>query len=316
MNDVMHNRRIASLKSALDPIIPFLENDSIVEIMLNADGRVWVDQHGAGMYCTDVTITSESSERMLRLVASAMGRTINDKSPSLAAKLPVWGCRVQATIPPITEAPVFALRKPPKKIFSLDDYVQSGIMSQTQADFIVEAVNERKNILIGGGTGSGKTTLSNAILQAVSKTGDRVYIVEDNPELQCTAENKLQILVCPPFYDCRTAIMDALRYRPDRIIVGEVRDGSALDLLKAWNTGHPGGLATIHANDPKAMLDRMCQLIEEVVPKAPRHLVSEAVDLCIHIKRDPHKAAGRSISGIVAVNGVADRESWLLDPLL
>lgn len=315
MNEIIHDRRIASLKSALNPIISFLEDDTIVEIMLNADGRVWVDQHGRGMYCTDVVMQPDASERMLRLVASSMGRSINAENPSLAAKLPVWGSRVQATIPPIVEAPVFTLRKPPKKIFSLDDYVDSGIMSDAQAEYIFEAVEERKNILIGGGTGSGKTTLSNAILEAVSKTGDRVYIVEDNPELQCTAENKLQILVCPPFYDCRHAIMDALRYRPDRIIVGEVRDGAALDLLKAWNTGHPGGLATIHANNPKAMLDRMCQLIEEVVPVAPRHLISEAVDLCIHIQRDPTHPAGRSISGIVTVKGIADKESWELDPL-
>ncbi|SPD72444.1 Conjugal transfer protein TrbB [uncultured Desulfobacterium sp.] len=315
MNEI-ELRRVTSLKSALEPIIPFLDDDSIIEIMLNPDGRIWLDQQSRGMFYSGVTMQPEASERMLRLIATSMGRTISETCPSLAAKLPVWGCRVQATIPPITEAPAFALRKPPKKIFTLEDYVERKIMTDAQRDFIISAVKERQNLLIGGGTGTGKTTLANAILEVISKTQDRVYIVEDNPELQCTAENKVQVLICPPLYDCRNAVMDALRYRPDRIIVGEVRDGSALDLLKAWNTGHPGGLATIHANNPKSMLDRMCQLIEEVVPIAPRTLVSEAIDLCVHMVRDPKHPAGRVISGIVAVKGVTQENTWHLENLL
>jgi type IV secretion system protein VirB11 len=147
------------------------------------------------------------------------------------------------------------------------------------------------------------------------RTEDRVHIIEDTPELQCEARNKLQVLVQPPVYTWQRAVMDAMRYRPDRILVGEVRDGSALELLKAWNTGHPGGMATIHANDTAAMLDRICQLIEEVVYPAPRLLVAQTINVCVHIRRDKTHAAGRSLSGLDRVVGADDSGRWLLEPL-
>ena len=305
------DRRFVALKAALQPIIQFLEDDCVVEIMLNADSVVWIDAVGKGMYKSDVTINPDDAERIIRLCAAAMNAEVNERKPSLTAKLPGWGCRVQASVPPIVESPTFAFRKPSKIIFTLDNYVESEIMTQRQADILRKAVLDRKNILVGGGTGSGKTTLANALLQCVSDTRDRVYIVEDNPELQCAAENKIQILV-QANYSFQNAIMDALRYRPDRIILGEVRDGSALDLLKAWNTGHPGGISTIHANDPVAMLERLGQLIEEVMPTAPRYLIAEAVEICVHITKDRKAVAGRSITGITAVNGLNESGGWNL----
>jgi type IV secretion system protein VirB11 len=304
---------MAALRHAMGPLIPFLERPTVVEIMLNADGAVWIDEVGKGMYRSPVLFSASDAERIIRLVAAAMNTTVNEQNPSLAAKLPGWGARVQASIPPIVEAPTFALRKPAEIIFTLEDYVMQGVMSQRQAELLSEAVLERKNILVGGGTGSGKTTLANALLHVISKTSDRVYIVEDNPELQCAAENKLQVLVQLPHYTFQRAIMDALRYRPDRIILGEVRDGAALDLLKAWNTGHPGGIATIHANHPEAMLDRLCQLIEEVVPRAPRRLVAETIDVCVHIQRAPNTQAGRQVSGMTQVCAYEGR--WSLTHL-
>lgn len=315
MNSILIERRLSSLRSAVEPIIAFLDKDSILEVMLNEDGRVWVDEVGEGMYCTDVTVTPDCAERMIRLVSASMNFEVNEHNPSLAAKLPGWGARVQAMLPPIVEAPTFSLRKPAKVVFSLSDYVENEIMTEEQARFIVHSVKERKNILIGGGTGSGKTTLTNAVLLAIAETNDRLYIVEDNPELQCLAKNKVKILLRAPLYDCRRAIMDALRMRPDRIIVGEVRDGSALDLLKAWNTGHPGGIATIHADNPKAMLSRLCSLIEEAIPRAPRDLVCEAIDICVHIAKDEKCRAGRKISGIVQVDGLDASGGWQLTPL-
>lgn len=170
------------------------------------------------------------------------------------------------------------------------------------------AVAHRENVPIGGGTGRGKTTLANALLAQISESGDRLYIVEDNPELQCKAPNKVQVLVQPPVYTWQRAIVDAMRSRPDRIVVGEVRDGSALKMLKGMEHGHPGGIATCHANDTAGMLDRLCQLVEEVVPVAPRLLIAQAVHVCVHIRRDPSHPAGRSLSGI-------DREGrWRLTP--
>ena len=129
--------------------------------------------------------------------------------------------------------------------------------------------SERAGTFWWGGTGSGKTTFANALLKELASGPDRIYLVEDNAELQCTAANRVQVLVQPPIYTWNRAILDAMRFRPDRVIVGEVRDGSALEMLKAWNTGHPGGIATVHANDTAGMLDRICQLVEEIIPARP-----------------------------------------------
>jgi type IV secretion system protein VirB11 len=310
-------RRTHALRTALSPLAPFLEDDRVVEIMLNADGAVWIDQVGTGMTRTSVSLKSADAERMLRLVASTMGAELKDTSPSLSAKLPPpWGARVQASIPPVVDSPVFALRKPAKVVFSLEDYVERGIVSDEHAFALRRAVHDRANILVGGGTGSGKTTFANALLKVVAEeTADRVYIVEDTPELQCTAPNKVQVLVQPRVYTWRDAVMAAMRFRPDRILVGEVRDGSALELLKAWNTGHPGGIATIHANDTSAMLDRICQLIEEVVPSAPKALVAQTIHVCVHLQRDKTRPAGRRISGIDRVLGIKPDGGWDLEPL-
>lgn len=316
MQDTVTRRRAASLHSAVEPIVRFLEQESILEIMLNADGRIWVDEAGIGMYCTGTVMSSDDAERMIRLIAASTNAEVHENSPSLAARMPVWGARLQACVPPLVPSPVFSLRKPAKIVFTLEDYIRQGILSEAQAAYLDDAVKARKNLMIGGGTGSGKTTLANALLHSISSTKDRIYIVEDNLELQCSAENMVQILVQPPLYTHRQAIMDALRLRPDRIIVGEVRDGAALDMLKAWNTGHPGGLATIHANSAMAMLQRLCQLIEEVVPTAPKELVGEAVDICVHIHRDPRHAAGRTLSGIIAVNGFDKNNAWVLEPFI
>lgn len=308
-------RRHASLRSAVAPIMSFLSDETVVEIMLNADGRIWVERAGTGMFAANVTMSPDDALRMLRLVATEMNTELSDRNPSLAGKLPIWGARVQASIPPIVEAPVFALRKPAKLVFGLDQYVERMILTPREADALQAAVRERRNILVGGGTGSGKTTFANALLREVADSTDRVYLVEDNPELQCAAPNKVQVLVQSPTYTWNRAIMDAMRFRPDRIIVGEIRDGSALEMLKAWNTGHPGGIATVHANDTHAMLDRVCQLVEEVVPTAPRALVAQTINICVHLRRDPQHPAGRSLTGIDEVIGIGEGGRWDLAPL-
>jgi type IV secretion system protein VirB11 len=307
-------RRTSALSSALAPIAPLLDDERVVEVMGNADGVVWVDRLGEGLSRTDVRVGPSDVERMLRLVAAEMLVELHAQCPSLSAKLPPpWGARLQGAIPPIVDAPVFALRKPALLVFSLDDYVERQIVTPAQRDALTRAVHARDNILIGGGTGSGKTTFANALLRVVAvDTTDRVHIIEDTPELQCAAPNKLQILV-QPGHTWRDAIMAAMRFRPDRILVGEVRDGSALELLKAWNTGHPGGVATIHANDTRAMLDRLCQLIEEVVHPAPRALVAQTVQVCVHICRDKSHPAGRRLSGLDRVCGLGPDGSWRLE---
>jgi type IV secretion system protein VirB11 len=314
--DTGRSRRALALASALDPLAPLLFDPMVVEVLLNADGVVWVDRMGAGLERTEVRMTAAQSDRMLRLIASEIGVELNSAHPSLSAKLPApWGARLQASIPPIVDAPTFALRKPPPVVFSLADYVRDGIVTEAQEDAVTAAVRRRDNILVGGGTGSGKTTFANALLKVVSETSDRLYIIEDTPELQCEAPNKVQVLVHPKVHTWRDAVMAAMRYRPDRIVVGEVRDGSALELLKAWNTGHPGGVATIHANDTGAMLDRFCQLVEEIVYPAPRALVAQTIGVCVHIQRDSARKAGRRISGMDRVAGIGADGRWLLEPI-
>jgi type IV secretion system protein VirB11 len=311
---VSQTRRTSALASALSPIAQFLDDAQVVEIMGNADGAVWVERLGEGMLRASVRVAPSDVERMLRLVAAEMGSELNAQHPSLSAKLPPpWGARLQGAIAPIVDAPVFALRKPAQLVFSLGDYVAKRIVSPAQRDALIASVHARDNILIGGGTGSGKTTFANALLGVVAETTDRVHIIEDTPELQCTAPNKLQVLVQPGVHSWRDAIIAAMRFRPDRILVGEVRDGSALELLKAWNTGHPGGLATVHANDTRAMLDRLCQLIEEVVPAAPRALIAQTVQVCVHICRDKSHPAGRRLSGLDRVCGLGTDGSWRLE---
>lgn len=315
MQDVVYFRRMASLRTAVAPIVDFLDDDNIVEIMLNPDGAVWVEESGRGMYRTSVVMDRDSAERLIRLAAAAMNFEINERRPFLSATLPGWKARLQASVPPIVSSPVFALRKPPSTVFTLQDYVERRVMTPAQASLLEQAVRRKRNIVIGGGTGSGKTTLGNALLQVVADTDDRVYLVEDSTELQCRAENMVQVLVQPPIYTHQQAIMDAMRFRPDRIIVGEVRDGAALELLKAWNTGHPGGIATIHANHAAAILDRFVQLCEEIVHAAPKYLIAEAVDICVHIQRDHHHPAGRVVSDICMVSGLDPRGGWLLEPI-
>src|SRR5579859_63472 len=310
-------RRTSALRSVLGPLLVYLDDPAVVEIMLNADGIVWIEKLGRGVLRTPVAMLATDAERMLRLVASEVLVELNAQSPSLSAKLPhPWGARLQAAIPPIVDAPVFALRKPARIVFSLDDYVNEGILLPPQREALARAVRDRDNILIGAGTGSGKTTFANALVKVIAEdTTDRVHIVEDTPELQCSAPNRLQVLVQPGVHSWRDAIMAAMRFRPDRILVGEVRDGSALELLKAWNTGHPGGIATIHANDTRAMLDRLCQLIEEVVHPAPRALVAQSIQVCAHIQRDKTHPAGRRLSGLDRVSGLNPDGSWKLEPI-
>jgi P-type conjugative transfer ATPase TrbB len=304
-------RRLSMLDTALAPIIPLLEDDTVIEIMLNADGAIWVECVGKGVGRTELRLAPGCADRSIRLLASAMDTTIDARNPSLAGTLPGWGARFQASIPPIVEAPVITIRKPPKGVFRLADYVAAGILTPAAAACLTDAVRSRANILVGGSTGSGKTTLANALLDVVAEGNERVYLVEDNRELQCNAPNKVQVLTTAD-YPMRRAIVDALRQRPDRIIVGEVRDKAALDLLKAWNTGHPGGIATIHANDTRAMLERLCQLVEENNMPAPRAYIAEAIDVCVHLVRAPHHGAGRRLSGLVRVQGLDAHGDWRL----
>ncbi|NQY75306.1 MAG: P-type conjugative transfer ATPase TrbB [Candidatus Margulisbacteria bacterium] len=288
------------LRELGNPIISALNDPQIIEIMLNSDGNIWVDSFDNGMSVVG-QMSPPQSLSMMATIATSLHTTITRDNPILEGELPIDGSRFQGLIPPVVSNPVFAIRKKASKVFTLDDYVSSKIMNESQRKTIQKAVADKKNILVVGGTGSGKTTLTNGIIDQIVKTHpqDRLIVIEDTSEIQCTAKNKV-ILRTSDKVTMKQHLRATLRLRPDRILVGEVRGGEALDLLKAWNTGHPGGIATIHANTASAGLIRLEQLIGEVTTSPMQTLIAEAVDLVIFIKKT---SAGRRVEEIVSVHG-------------
>lgn len=277
-------------------IVSALEDDSVIEIMLNSDGRLWIDRLGEGMSCIG-EMSAPNALALLGTIANGLDTVITKSTPILEGELPLDGSRFEGLIPPVVARPTFTIRKKALMVFTLDDYVAQGMMDDAQRMLVSRAVSDKKNILVVGGTGSGKTTLTNAIIaEIVSLTpNDRLIIMEDTAEIQCTAENAV-ILRTSIDINMQALLKATMRLRPDRIIVGEVRGAEALALLKAWNTGHPGGIATLHANSADGGLVRLEQLIAEAGVQADmKALIDEAVDLVIFIEK---KGVKRVISEI------------------
>ncbi|WP_017842846.1 P-type conjugative transfer ATPase TrbB [Methylotuvimicrobium buryatense] len=285
----------ASLLSALyDP--------KTVEIMLNADGKLWQERLGEPMQCIG-TMRVAQAQAIIETIAGYHGKEVTRQKPILEGELPLDGSRFAGQLPPIVPAPTFAIRKKAVAIFTLEQYVEGGIMTPGQRQVIIESVAAHRNILVIGGTGSGKTTLVNAIINQMvaNDPTERVFIIEDTGEIQCAAENYVQYHTSIDV--TMTALLKTtLRMRPDRILVGEVRGPEALDLLMAWNTGHEGGAATLHANNARAGLDRLAMLISmhPDSPKPIEPLIGEAVHVVVHIARTPE---GRRIQEIIEVSG-------------
>ncbi|WP_157016611.1 P-type conjugative transfer ATPase TrbB [Mesorhizobium xinjiangense] len=290
------------LRTALGSAIAgFLEDPAIVEVMLNPDGRLWVDRLSEGLTATDQNLSAADGERIIRLVAHHVGAEVHTGSPRVSAELPETGERFEGLLPPVVAAPTFAIRKPAVAVFTLGDYVATGIMLASQAEALRIAVAERRNILVAGGTSTGKTTLTNALLAEVSKTSDRVVLIEDTRELQCTAPNLVAMRTKDGVATLSDLVRSSLRLRPDRIPIGEVRGSEALDLLKAWGTGHPGGVGTIHAGTAIGALRRLEQLIQEAVVTVPRALIAETIDLVAVLSG---RGGARRLSELAHVEGL------------
>jgi type IV secretion system protein VirB11 len=280
LNHEATSRGARMLRTALGPSIAlWLEETEVVEVMLNPDGRLWIDRLAVGLVDTGERLSARDGERIIRLVAHHVGVEVHPASPRVSAELPETGERFEGLLPPVVAAPAFAIRKPAVAVFTLDDYAAAGIMTVRQAAKLRAAVAERRNILVAGGTSTGKTTLTNALLAEVAKTSDRVVLIEDTRELQCQAPNLVALRTKDGVASLSDLVRSSLRLRPDRIPIGEVRGAEALDLLKAWGTGHPGGIGTIHSGSALGALRRMEQLIQEAVVTVPRALIAETIQL-------------------------------------
>lgn len=296
------SRGARMLRTALgSAIAAYLEDDDIVEVMLNPDGRLWVDRLKEGLTPTPETILASDGERIIRLVAHHVGVEVHEGAPRLSAELPETGERFEGLIPPVVAAPTFAIRKPAIAVFTLDQYVSGKIMTRAQAKSLREAVTRRMNILVAGGTSTGKTTLTNALLAEVAKTNDRVVLIEDTRELQCRCENLVALRTKDGVSTLSDLVRASLRLRPDRIPIGEVRGPEALDLLKAWGTGHPGGIGTIHAGSGLGALHRLEQLIQEAVVTVPRALIAETIDVVAVLSG---RGSQRRLQELVEVEGL------------
>jgi len=278
-------RHLDMLKTALgNELVEFLADDNIIEIMANPDGKIWLDTLSKGKYAAEIILPDVQRLNIIKLIASFNHLLVNENHPEVACELAFAAARFQAWIYPVSEHPTFTIRKKARQILSLDDYVKNHWMTAQQADTLKKAIKNRYNILIAGGTGSGKTTFSNALLNELNQSSDRIIVLEDLPELQINADDVVTLRT-NSVTTMRDLVKGSLRMRPDRIIIGEVRDGAALDLLKAWNTGHPGGFCTIHANRADSVISRLEDLIMEVVPQVPHRLIHEAVDIIIFMQK-------------------------------
>jgi type IV secretion system protein VirB11 len=309
-------RKRAMLRTAMGPqIAAALADSKVTEVMVNPDGAIRLDRLGAGRCNTGAVLKSVEVERIIRLVASHARSEVHGNAPIVSAELPplgegLAGERFEGVLPPVATGPCFSIRKPASRIYTLADYARDGIMTAKVARLLSQAVADHRNILVAGGTSSGKTTLANALLAELAARDERVILIEDTRELQCAAPDFVALRTRPGA-SMADLVRSTLRLRPDRIIVGEVRGGEALDMLKAWNTGHPGGIATVHANSARSALYRLEQLIQEAVVTVPRRLVADAIDLIVFIEG---RGALRRINTPELVEGVDGGGDYALRP--
>ncbi|MBP9158907.1 MAG: P-type conjugative transfer ATPase TrbB [Sphingobium sp.] len=306
-------RRRSMLRTAMGlDIAAALADPLTQEIMVNPNGALRLDRLGEGRIDTGVVMTAEQVERIIRLVASHARTEVHGEKPIVSAELPPYsegraGERFEGVLPPVSLAPCFSIRKPATRLYTLDHYVADGIMTEASADLLRMAVTQRFNILVAGGTSSGKTTLVNALLAEMAWVDSRIILIEDTRELQSPAPDTVALRTRSAGANSvgnvsmADLVRSTLRLRPDRIIIGEVRGPEALDMLKAWNTGHPGGIATVHANSAASALTRIEQLVQEAVVTVPRKLIAQAIDIIVFISG---RGSERRIASIARVGGL------------
>jgi type IV secretion system protein VirB11 len=276
-----------------------LDEKSVIEVVCNSDGSVWKLSQSSGWNEID-KISPAKADSILSTVAALTDNIINNDNPQIQCVFPLDGSRLQGLLPPAVTAPVFDIRKHSQHIYSIEEYIAAGIMTSAQAEIIKEAVISRKNILISGGTCSGKTTLTKTIIDLAAKLGaqgERFVIIEDTRELYCTAKNSVSIHAYTRDMLSKFT-QSAMRLRPDRVILGEVRGREAYDLMYLLNSGHPGSFTTIHANDARMALHKFLMLARESGEDVHPQRVVECFDIVVSISRTDSKLR---ISEIVEV---------------
>ena len=305
------------------PMQPFLEDDAVTEIMVNGLDPMYIEREGK-LYKTDAVFLSDLHlRRVIERIVSEVGRRIDESSPMVDARLPD-GSRVNAVIPPLAlDGPALTIRKFSREAFTVNDLIGFGTMSSESIEFIDACVRGRLNILISGGTGSGKTTLLN-VLSSLIPNEERIVTIEDAAELRLGQAHKVRLESRPPNLEgrgqitIRDLVRNALRMRPDRIVVGEVRSGEALDMLQAMNTGHEGSLSTLHANSPRDALSRLETMVlmagMDLPMRAIREQAASALDLIVHLSR--LRDGSRRVTHITEVNGMEGEIITLSDLFL
>ncbi len=308
----MRKRAIDTLELMMGPeILGYMHDDDVFEITVNPDGVLYIDTFSEGRYATGSIVPAEKARQVIFQAGFLTKQTCDDKFPMLAAELPD-GSRFQGFLPRVVTSPSYVIRKHLKRVLSLDDYVQQAIITPEQKKLIEWAVKERKNIVVAGGTKSGKTTFLNAILQEMSKYDDRVVMIEDLPALKCAAKNIVSLRTTDTV-DQHALLKSTLRASPDRIVVGEVRGAEALALLDAWGTGHNGGCSTVHSNSASQTLARLEQLVTRVSLTRQQETVGEAVDIVIYLKV---RGGKRYVEEMIAVDGFDSvNQKYIIKPL-
>ncbi|MEB2146565.1 ATPase, T2SS/T4P/T4SS family [Xanthomonas campestris pv. campestris] len=309
-----HSRLLDMMKSALGGAIgELLDDPAVEEVRVNPDGRLWYAKDGRRI-CHDHTLDVNTRARVIKIVADHVGEIADKDNPSFPAELPETGYRFHAILPPESpDGPTFVIRKKSNLRLTLDDYVTNGQLTQHQRDIIVKAVHARDNIVIVGGTNTGKTTFANAVLYEMGRITGRVITLEDTLELRVEADEVVRLRTVRNRDQITRSmthlLRDTLRMTPDRLIVGEVRGPEVMDMLDAWNTGHPGGLCTIHANSANEALERIEDLLVQggflPVPRKIARTVQIIVSIGFEtIEADGGQKAVRRVREVLRVRGV------------
>lgn len=320
-------RQLDSLSRNLgDTVVSALADPKVVEVMLNSDGRLWIEAFGQGMYDSGQKLRPQDAEKVIITTASMLGFSPSRENPIVEGELPLDGSRFEGILSPIVKAPIFAIRKPASRVFTLKEYLAQGVLTNREdplnsksnleaenfareceglmhIEILTKAILAHKNIFVFGGTGTGKTTFINALIDCIAEvTRDRVVLIEDTNEIKCRAPNSV-LLRTSETVNISRLLRATLRLRPDRILVGEVRGPECAGLLKAWNTGHPGGLATAHANSAAEGMMRIEQMVEEAGIKANPKVIASIVHIVVFIDREGELAAGRKVREVALVTG-------------